>query len=157
MPACAHRAPTAGNGFQRHADGPRAPHRSGRAMNDKHEMETNEAENLIAEAIGAAEYLDDPFAPAIVHRILAPHGVNGRLLEIVSASDVTVDSVVARVGSEQGAIHELKLFHRWPVRTPRPYLRRDEAVAPLLTGQRILDTFFPLVKGGRDPGAGGHR
>ena len=86
---------------------------------------------------------------AIVHRILAPPGVNGQLLEIIPASDVTVDSVVARVESEQGAVHELKLFHRWPVRTPRPYLRRDEAVAPLLTGQRILDTFFPLVKGGR--------
>jgi V/A-type H+-transporting ATPase subunit A len=46
-------------------------------------------------------------------------------------------------------MHEVRLFHRWPVRTPRPYLRRDEAVEPLLTGQRILDTFFPLVKGGR--------
>ena len=87
--------------------------------------------------------------PAIVHRILAPPGVNGQLLEIIPASDVTVDSVVARVVSEPGVVHELKLFHRWPVRTPRPYLRRDEAVAPLLTGQRILDTFFPLVKGGR--------
>ena len=87
--------------------------------------------------------------PAILHRILAPPGVDGRLLDIISASDVTVDGVVARVESEQGVLHELKLFHRWPVRTPRPYLSRDEAVAPLLTGQRILDTFFPLVKGGR--------
>jgi len=87
--------------------------------------------------------------PAILHRILAPPGVDGRLLDIISASDVTVDGVVARVESERGVLHELKLFHRWPVRTPRPYLSRDEAVAPLLTGQRILDTFFPLVKGGR--------
>jgi V/A-type H+-transporting ATPase subunit A len=87
--------------------------------------------------------------PAIVHRILAPPGVNGQLLDMIPTSDVTVDGVVARVESEQGVLHELKLFHRWPVRTPRPYLRRDEGVAPLLTGQRILDTFFPLVKGGR--------
>src|SRR5208337_527229 len=84
--------------------------------------------------------------PAILHRILAPPGVDGRLLDIISASDVTVDGVVARVESERGVLHGLKLFHRWPVRTPRPYLSRDEAVAPLLTGQRILDTFFPLVK-----------
>ena len=87
--------------------------------------------------------------PAIVHRILAPPDVDGELTEIISASEVTVDGVVARVRTAPGDVRELKLFHRWPVRTPRPYLRRDEAVEPLLTGQRILDTFFPLVKGGR--------
>jgi V/A-type H+/Na+-transporting ATPase subunit A len=86
---------------------------------------------------------------AVLHRILAPPGVDGRLLDIIPASEITVDDVVARVESEQGGVHELKLFHRWPVRTPRPYRRRDEGVAPLLTGQRILDTFFPLAKGGR--------
>ena len=87
--------------------------------------------------------------PAIVHSILAPPGVDGELMEIISASEITVDGIVAHVRSEQGVMHEVRLFHRWPVRTPRPYLRRDEAVEPLLTGQRILDTFFPLVKGGR--------
>jgi V/A-type H+/Na+-transporting ATPase subunit A len=86
--------------------------------------------------------------PAIVHRILVPPGMGGELLEMISASDVPVDTVVARIRSEPGAIYDLKLFHRWPVRNPRPYLRRDGAVVPLLTGQRILDTFFPLVKGG---------
>jgi len=85
----------------------------------------------------------------IAHRILVPPGMGGELLEISIASDVTVDAVVARVNSGQGDVHELKLFHRWPVRSPRPYRQRDDAVAPLLTGQRILDTFFPLVKGGR--------
>jgi V/A-type H+/Na+-transporting ATPase subunit A len=86
---------------------------------------------------------------AIVHRILAPPGVDGELMGIISAGEITVDGIVAHVRSEQGVMHEVRLFHRWPVRTPRPYLRRDEAVEPLLTGQRILDTFFPLVKGGR--------
>ncbi|HET7832039.1 MAG TPA: V-type ATP synthase subunit A [Gallionella sp.] len=87
--------------------------------------------------------------PTIVHRILVPPGMSGELLEIVSASDLTVDGVVARVKPQNGEVTELKLFHRWPVRNPRPYHRRDHAVAPLLTGQRIFDTFFPLVKGGR--------
>ena len=87
--------------------------------------------------------------PTITHRILVPPGMGGELVDITAASDVTVDAVVAHVRSEQGATHELKLFHRWPVRSPRPYRQRDDAVAPLLTGQRILDTFFPLVKGGR--------
>src|SRR5271157_5443761 len=58
---------------------------------------------------------------AVVHRILAPPGVDGRLLDVIPASEITVDGVVARVESEQGTVHELKLFHRWPVRTPRPY------------------------------------
>src|SRR5512145_862783 len=86
---------------------------------------------------------------AIVHRILVPPGMGGELVEMIEASDITVDTVVARVRTGHGAVEELKLFHRWPVRTPRPYRQRDDAVAPLLTGQRILDTFFPLVKGGR--------
>jgi V/A-type H+-transporting ATPase subunit A len=87
--------------------------------------------------------------PAISHRILVPPGMGGELLEIITASEVTVEAVVARVKSGRGEVRELNLFHRWPVRSPRPYMRRDDAVAPLLTGQRILDTFFPLVKGGR--------
>jgi V/A-type H+-transporting ATPase subunit A len=85
----------------------------------------------------------------IMHRILVPPGISGTLLDIIPASDVTVEAVVARVQADYGATEELKLYHRWPVRNPRPYRNRDDAVAPLLTGQRILDTFFPLVKGGR--------
>lgn len=87
--------------------------------------------------------------PSIVHRILVPPGMGGELLEISAANDVTVEAVIARVKSDDGETHELQLFHRWPVRTPRPFRNRDNAVAPLLTGQRVLDTFFPLVKGGR--------
>ncbi|OGS75153.1 MAG: V-type ATP synthase subunit A [Gallionellales bacterium GWA2_60_142] len=87
--------------------------------------------------------------PTIAHRILVPPGMGGELVELVSACDITVEAVVARVKQADGGIAELSLFHRWPVRSPRPYRSRDDAVAPLLTGQRILDTFFPLVKGGR--------
>ncbi len=86
---------------------------------------------------------------SIAHRILVPPGMDGQLLELITASDVTVEAVVARVKQNDGQVRELQLFHRWPVRSPRPYRNRDNAVAPLLTGQRILDTFFPLVKGGR--------
>ena len=85
----------------------------------------------------------------IQHRILVPPGISGELLELVDESDVTVDAVVAKVKDAKGITNELRLFHRWPVREPRPYRSRDSAVEPLLTGQRILDTFFPLVKGGR--------
>jgi len=87
--------------------------------------------------------------PTIVHRILVPPGMGGELQDIAAAGTVTVDTVIAHVKNESGETQELKLFHRWPVRNPRPYRNRDNAVEPLLTGQRILDTFFPLVKGGR--------
>ena len=86
---------------------------------------------------------------SILHRILVPPDVRGELTEIAAASDVTVDAVIARVRTDNGTISQLQLFHRWPVRSPRPYRQRDSAVAPLITGQRVLDTFFPLVKGGR--------
>ncbi len=86
---------------------------------------------------------------SIAHRILVPPGISGELMEIIPAQDVNVEAVVARVRKDGGEVQALNLFHRWPVRIPRPYIGRDDAVAPLLTGQRILDTFFPLVKGGR--------
>ncbi|HXU93832.1 MAG TPA: V-type ATP synthase subunit A [Gallionella sp.] len=86
---------------------------------------------------------------SITHRILVPPGISGELLELAPVSDFNIEAVVARVKQDNGEVHELQLFHRWPVRSPRPYRNRDDAVAPLLTGQRILDTFFPLVKGGR--------
>jgi V/A-type H+-transporting ATPase subunit A len=85
----------------------------------------------------------------ITHRILVPPGISGILLDFIAAADVTVEAVIAHVQTDHGATEELRLYHRWPVRSPRPYRNRDDAIAPLLTGQRILDTFFPLVKGGR--------
>jgi len=90
-----------------------------------------------------------PETETIEHRILVPPGVEGELLELAPAGDYTIESVIAHVRGPQGDMRELNLFHRWPVRTARPFTRRDNAVAPLLTGQRILDTFFPLLKGGK--------
>jgi len=85
----------------------------------------------------------------IEHRVLVPPDVEGELLELAAAGEYTVDRVIARVKTADGARRDLKLFHRWPVRVPRPYRRRDHAAEPLITGQRILDTFFPLLKGGK--------
>ena len=86
---------------------------------------------------------------AIAHRILVPPETRGELLDLAPVGDYTVEEVIARVQDARGGIHKLKLYHRWPVRMPRPYKQRDHAVLPLVTGQRILDTFFPLLKGGK--------
>lgn len=90
-----------------------------------------------------------PETQSISHRILVPPDVNGELLELVPAGEYTVEDTVARLQVDDGSVRELKLYHRWPVRVTRPYRHRDHAIAPLITGQRILDTFFPLLKGGK--------
>jgi V/A-type H+-transporting ATPase subunit A len=85
----------------------------------------------------------------IVHHILVPPAISGTLLELAPAGDYTLEQPIAHIQDGHGHTHKLKLYHRWPVRTPRPYRRRDHASAPLITGQRVLDTFFPLLKGGK--------
>ncbi|HIC80093.1 MAG TPA: V-type ATP synthase subunit A [Kiloniellaceae bacterium] len=87
--------------------------------------------------------------PSFEHRILVPPGVSGELLEVAPAGDYEVEKVIARIRDITGEVAEIRLYQRWPVRTPRPYRRRDDAAVPLITGQRILDTFFPLLKGGK--------
>ncbi|HNA28929.1 MAG TPA: V-type ATP synthase subunit A, partial [Thiobacillaceae bacterium] len=86
---------------------------------------------------------------SIQHRILVPPLLHGELVELAPEGDYTVEETIGRVKLPDGRIEKLHLFHRWPVRTPRPFRRRDHAVKPLLTGQRILDTFYPLLKGGK--------
>jgi V/A-type H+-transporting ATPase subunit A len=85
----------------------------------------------------------------IEHRILVPPTIEGELIDLAPDGDYRLDQTIARVRDAQGDVHKLTLYHRWPVRQPRPYARRDHGVEPLITGQRILDTFFPLLKGGK--------
>ncbi len=85
----------------------------------------------------------------IEHRILVPPNIKGELIDLAPDGDYTLEQTIARVRDGSGKVHKLKLYHRWPVRHPRPFTRRDHGVEPLITGQRILDTFFPLLKGGK--------
>ncbi|RLE83545.1 MAG: V-type ATP synthase subunit A [Thermoprotei archaeon] len=85
--------------------------------------------------------------PLIEHRILVPPNVHGEYAEVISEGDYTIEEVVAVVRTESGK-EELKMYHRWPVRQSRPYQRRLELDRPMLTGQRVIDTFFPVAKGG---------
>jgi V/A-type H+-transporting ATPase subunit A len=85
----------------------------------------------------------------VVHKILVPPGIKGELEEVAPAGDYDIESTIARVRDAKGTVHRLSLYHRWPVRKPRPYARRDDGVSPLITGQRVIDTFFPQLKGGK--------
>jgi V/A-type H+-transporting ATPase subunit A len=81
------------------------------------------------------------------HWIMTPSGLSGTLKEL-AAGTYTIDQVIGRIQDAAGAAYELKLFHTWPVRRGRPYSRKLNPHIPLITGQRVLDTFFPLAKGG---------
>ncbi|MEJ2322555.1 MAG: hypothetical protein P8Z31_09560, partial [Gammaproteobacteria bacterium] len=104
----------------------------------------------VGERIGGSDSLGEvPETASIVHHILMPPQIAGELVWIAPAGDYGVDDTIARVRDASGKEHDLRLFHRWPVREPRPYKRRDHAVEPLVCGQRILDLFFPVLKGGK--------
>ncbi|NCC30324.1 MAG: V-type ATP synthase subunit A, partial [Gammaproteobacteria bacterium] len=85
----------------------------------------------------------------VLHRIMVPPGVEGELLEVAPAGAYDIESTIARVRDPRGISHRLSMYQRWPVRKPRPYLRRDDGISPLITGQRVIDTFFPQLKGGK--------
>ncbi|GAK55007.1 V-type ATP synthase alpha chain 2 [Candidatus Vecturithrix granuli] len=91
---------------------------------------------------------------AFIHRILCPPDIRGKLLEIVPQGAYTIEHVIAKISTEDGE-QELKMYHRWPVRQPRPYHNRLNPTIPLITGQRVIDTFFPLAKGGTAAVPGG--
>jgi V/A-type H+-transporting ATPase subunit A len=84
---------------------------------------------------------------SVEHRLLVPPGVSGTVVSLESAGQYGNDAVVCRLQGV-GALHELSLCHWWPVRTPRPTRERLPVDAPLLTGLRVIDTFFPIGKGG---------
>lgn len=88
-----------------------------------------------------------PETPLIEHRIMVPPDLEGKLTWVAPAGEYTVEEPIARLETEAGE-QEITMLQRWPVRRPRTYLRRLPPTEMLVTGQRVLDTFFPLVKGG---------
>lgn len=84
--------------------------------------------------------------PLINHKIMVPFGVNGQITDI-SEGKYTVNENVAEITTNTGK-HPVGLSHWWRVRSPRPVARKLPPESPLLTGQRVLDTFFPVAKGG---------
>ncbi len=92
--------------------------------------------------------------PLIEHRVLLPPNVKGKLVELASEGDYTIEDTIAVV-EEEGEKKEVKLYHRWPARIPRPFRDKLEPTEPLLTGLRIIDTLFPMAKGGTGAIPGG--
>ncbi|HDQ99890.1 MAG TPA: V-type ATP synthase subunit A [candidate division WOR-3 bacterium] len=97
--------------------------------------------------VGPGDWLGEVEETVLVrHRVMVPPGVEGELVRIESGG-FTIDETVAVVKTESGE-RELKMAQRWPVRRPRPHRRKLPPDEPLVTGQRIIDAFFPIARGG---------
>lgn len=83
----------------------------------------------------------------VEHRIMIPYGVSGTIVEIY-AGDFTVVDTVAKVQKDNGEIVDIQMMQKWPVRKGRPYKEKLAPDEPLVTGQRVIDTLFPIAKGG---------
>ena len=89
-----------------------------------------------------------PETEVVLHKIMVPNGVSGVVEWAIEPGEYIVDEVVAKVRTDKGALVPLTMVQRWPVRVGRPYKHKYNPVAPLQSGQRIIDTMFPIAKGG---------
>ena len=89
-----------------------------------------------------------PETPVVLHKIMVPPYLKGTLKSVTPAGSYNVKTVVAVLTKEDGTDVEITMSQRWPVRAGRPYKRKYPPVRPLSTGQRIVDTCFPVAKGG---------
>ncbi len=83
----------------------------------------------------------------ITHKIMVPFGIKGEIEEIKSGN-FNINTAVAQIKDEKGDIHKITMKQVWPIRRPRPIKEKMIPTEPLISGQRIIDTFFPIVKGG---------
>ena len=89
-----------------------------------------------------------PETAVVLHKIMVPNGISGTVEWVIAPGDYIVDEVVARIKTDKGEIRELTMVQKWPVRVGRPYKKKYNPVTPLQSGQRIIDTMFPIAKGG---------
>jgi len=93
--------------------------------------------------------------PLLTHSILVPpDSRGGKVIDISSEGDFDLEQVISTI-ENNGIKSQLKMYHKWPVRKPRPYTERFDPTVPLITGQRVIDTYFPIAKGGTGAIPGG--
>ena len=108
------------------------------------------------EAKGGHVIGEVPETDTVLHHILIPPTVPTiKITEVAEPGNYTIDEIVAKGKDTTGKEYQFKMYHEWPVRIPRPYQRKLPATVPLVTGQRIFDTFFPIAKGGTGAIPGG--
>ena len=88
-----------------------------------------------------------PETDGVTHKIMTPHGLGGKVIKI-EEGDFSVEEIVCEIEDEDRIIHGINMIQKWPVREPRPITEKINPNQPLVTGQRVIDTFFPVMKGG---------
>ena len=89
-----------------------------------------------------------PETPAILHKVMVPPDKEGYVLDVVEDGEYTISDPLVTIQHLDGSEETLTMTQKWPIRVARPTAKRFPATRPLVTGQRILDTLFPLAKGG---------
>ena len=89
-----------------------------------------------------------PETASVLHKIMVPHRMDGTVEWVAEAGAYTIRDVIAKVRLADGSLKELTMVQKWPVRVGRPYRKKFPPSAPLQTGQRVIDTMFPVAKGG---------
>ncbi len=97
---------------------------------------------------GGQIYATCPETSAILHKCMLSPTLSGEIIEVMPNGPYHVNDTVARLKSADGTVIDLTLCQRWPIRNPRPIHKRLPIRRPLITGQRVIDTMFPLAKGG---------
>ncbi|ERK29963.1 V-type ATP synthase subunit A [Clostridium intestinale] len=92
-------------------------------------------------------YAEIQETPSITHKLMVPPDLQGKVKDIKPNGKYNIEEVIVTIENNDG-VHELKLYQLWPVRKPRPVKEKKTIFRPLITGQRIIDMFFPLAKGG---------
>ncbi|MHA1410066.1 MAG: V-type ATP synthase subunit A [Candidatus Odinarchaeia archaeon] len=105
--------------------------------------------------VGGSELGTVPETTLVKHIIMVPPNMEGEITEIAPPGEYTVEETIAKLKTKEGKIEELKMMQIWPVRKPRPFKTKLPSEVPLITGQRIIDTFFPVAKGGTSGIPGG--
>ncbi len=98
--------------------------------------------------IGGMVIAEVPETPAIVHKVMVPPDLEGTVVRTVENGTYTIEETLVVIRRQDGEEKELTMTQQWPIRIPRPVQKRYPADRLLVTGQRILDTLFPIAKGG---------
>jgi len=96
-----------------------------------------------------------PETKLIEHRLMVPPALSGTVTEVADDGQYTINDCVVKIKDENDETHELTLIQKWPIKTPRPIKKRLPISIPLITGQRVIDTLFPIAKGGTAAVPGG--
>ena len=100
----------------------------------------------VGDTLGEGEvYATCPETPSIIHKVMVPPGVSGKVTYAAESGHYTVNSKIIELTDESGKVHTLTLCSKWPIRTPRPISKRLPCTVPLITGQRVIDTLIPVA------------